>query len=227
MSRTQDWSQIPAELADALLAGVGLGGHGREVRAGWASSVSSRPVFEAESPAASPSRLSAQAARRGDPLHLAGARRGEVGLEVLAPAKAGRCLDQLQHVGLHPGADVERPGLLGPLRRRERRRDHVADIYVVAGLLAVAEDGRAAVRRGRLRRRSRSRPPRRAGPGAGRRRCRAAGRPRRAPYARKRQVALGGELALAVGGDRRAARALGERQLLLRRPRRRSRRRWR
>ena len=60
----------------------------------------------------------------------------------------------------------------------------VADVHVVARLLAVAEDRRAARPRAACRRRSRSRRPRRAGPGAGRRRCRSAARRSRGRAAR-------------------------------------------
>ncbi len=109
--------------------------------------------------------------------------------------------------------------LTGPVRPRgrrgQRRRDDVADVYVVAGLAAVAEDGRAPAGaqqaaedrdHARLAERVLARAVDVAEPQ----------RDGREPVEalEERQVALGRELALAVGRERRDRRRLVERQLL-------------
>ena len=76
-----------------------------------------------------------------DPLHLSGARRSELGLEVFDAAELAQQLDQLEDAGLAPGADVEGAARLARCRG-QRRVDDVGDIDVVAGLGAVAVDGR-------------------------------------------------------------------------------------
>ena len=98
-----------------------------------------------------------------------------VGLEPVARVGRER-LDDVEHARLHAAPDVERAGHVG-LGRAQVGVHHVADVDVVARLLAVAEDRRAGRPRAACRRRSRSRRPRRAGPGAARRRCRSAARP--------------------------------------------------
>ena len=118
------------------------------------------------------------------------------------------CLDARADV---EGADRARVG------RREERLDDVADVDVVAGLMAVAEHPRRAAARAGRRRRSRRRPPRRAGPGAARRRCRAAARRSERPWSRaySDEVALRGVLALPVGRVGAAVGGLVERQVAL------------
>ena len=158
-----------------------------------------------------------------DPLHLAGSGGANSGSKRIVAAQLPQAADQLEHVGLAAGADVDRRRCASLSRGRENRRDDIADIDVVAGLAAVAKDRRPLARRAALRRRSRSRPPRRAGPAAARRRCRAAGgRGEAVEPLVERQVALAGELALAVG--RRSARSARPRSAAApaRRPRRRS-----
>src|SRR5919204_283755 len=97
----------------------------------------------------------ARAAKRGAKAYgaakgakIAGARRGELRLElVLADARGlAQRGDDLEHRGLHPGADVVGPVRLGVRGRREVGRDDVADIGVVARLAPVAEDPRPLAR---------------------------------------------------------------------------------
>ena len=72
------------------------------------------------------------------------------------------------------------------LARGDERLDDVADVDEVARLAAVAEHGRDAARRPPRRRTTRSRRPRRAGPGAGRRRWPAAATKADSPCSRAR-----------------------------------------
>src|SRR6476469_7154173 len=149
-----------------------------------------------------------------DALHLAGARWRELGLEIAGAAELAEGVDQLQHVGLDPGADVDRAARLGR-GRGEHRRDNVAHIYVVAGLLAVAEDGRLlALAQAAAEDRDHAGLAERV-------LARAVDVAEPQWHAGKSvealvegEVALAGELALAVGGLRRQWRVLGERQLL-------------
>ena len=111
------------------------------------------------------------------------------------------------------------PTLIAPgrlrLRRRQRRRDHVAHIYVVAGLAAVAEDRRPAAL---LQPAAEDRDH----PGLAERvLARAVDVAEPQAHAGEaveafveRQVALGRVLALPVGGHRRDRRRLRQRQLL-------------
>ena len=184
-------------------------------------------VVEARSRGRQPSSRSAAAGVERDPLHLAGARRRELGLEVLGAAELAERLGQLQHVGLDPGADVDRrrspPTRPRPAPPRPRR-PHICS----RGSGCRRRRRSAARRRAAGRRRSRSRRPRRAGPGAGRRRCRAAGARRRARRAARR--APGSPRRRTCSGRRRtAARSARPRRAAAAgpRPRRRSRRRWR
>ena len=103
---------------------------------------------------------------------------------------------------------------------------HVADVDVVAGLQAVAEHRRRSRPPAACRRRSRSRRPRRAGPGAGRRRCRSAATPwtgraggRTARSSPRRRTSTGRRAPRGRPGGPRARGGSG--------PRRRWRRRWR
>src|SRR4051794_7926171 len=70
---------------------------------------------------------------KGDALDLTRPRWRQLGLEALGAAEPAQRLRQFEHVGLDPGAEVDRAADRR-LRRGQRRRDHVAHIYVVAGL---------------------------------------------------------------------------------------------
>ena len=152
----------------------------------------------------------------------------EAGRPVLGrDGRAGRVLaggEQLEDVGLGLRADVERLLGAGVVERGEVGADDVADVDVVAGLAAVAEDASASRRRAACRRRSRPRPPRRAGPGAARTRCRSAGRRvRPVEPVEELEVVLAAELEMPYGDIGRAGGRLRRRDPV--RPRRRSRRR--
>src|SRR5207244_9619256 len=69
---------------------------------------------------------------------LAGARRRELGLDVLLSRNPPAQVEELDARGLAPGADVEDTALVSG--RRERRAHHVDRVDVVARLLPVAED---------------------------------------------------------------------------------------
>ena len=147
-----------------------------------------------------------------DPLHLAGAAGASSGSNS-RPAGGGDPRAELEHARLDPGADVVGP-VAAALGGGEERRDDVADVDVVAGLLAVAEDAR----------------PRAAEQGAGEDRdhaglaVRVLARPVDVAEAQRdgargrrggveAEVALGGELRLPVGRVGAALGVLGERQL--------------
>ena len=183
-----------AELADALLAGVGLGGHGPKVRdrpsgpndgAGVRSRRRRRQIESRVSrgpPRGSSAGSSRARARRGaasseirctSPV----ARRRELRARSRRrPPSSPRRLDQLEHARSRSPV----PMLIGAGRRRRRprpaprrpRRPHICS----RGSGCRRRRRSAGRRRAAGRRRSRSRRPRRAGPGAGRRRCRAAAR---------------------------------------------------
>src|SRR3954451_12202059 len=86
-----------------------------------------------------PAELVARAARVDrDALYLAGAFGLELRLELVArAAHLAQRVDELEHRRLHARADVVRPGCVG-VRGGEVRGHHVADVVVVARLLAVA-----------------------------------------------------------------------------------------
>src|SRR6476619_2221758 len=149
-----------------------------------------------------------------DALNLARAGWGELGLEVLGAVDLGKPGGELEHVGLDPAADVDRSARLR-LGCGKCGRNHVPYIYVVAGLLAVAEHGRPSAGaqataedrdHARLAERVLARSIDVAQPQAH------AGEAVETFV--ERQVALGGELALAIGREGSDRGALVEWQLL-------------
>ena len=211
------WTRSPAVLD---LRGVTRGLRDAKVQSEpRASRVRRRPSSSVSLRRAQPSASRARPASRQERRISPGRSGSKRGLE-LERARRARA-----RVVSSPGADVVGAGDVA-LGGGEKRRDDVADVDEVARLAPVAED----VAPGRWPRgagsRSRSRRPRRAGPGAGRRRWRGAARASRGRAgARRGEVGLGRGLGRAVGRERGERRVLGRRQTGRRR--RRSRRRWR